>query len=976
MSANDFLAVLLRTGLVLALAFGVDALLRRSAAVRSYLLRAALAATVVAAVLPPMLRERVRPVVMLPAPTTAPLETPPPAAVVAPIKVDASAAASTVSVPPAPDLKPAPAPAATAVAAFSPPFDWPLALWALGALGVGGYWSLAHIAVVRLRRRGQGVTSGAVHSVLAATCAEQRVPVPELSIVPNLASPLVCGIVSPCVLIPQEMADRENRTELAAALAHEVAHLARRDVPWTYATRAVQTVLWFQPLVWGFHPRLAAASEELCDLQAVQGGLRRETYADCLLRLAEAASRPRIEGTLGSGMATKRSSLSTRIEALLDSRRTRSTRLPPRSRMMVTAGVAALAVGGGFFAAAPAAAQPRREQVNVIPGTQQEGRALFAQTLAKYTGAKTLSFTVAGSGFRAHIRYQSPNRLWAEYWDQSGGGRARKLLVADGKTVTVYDETEPMEVVVAPQDATPLAKLMGRQVRLIVPFALQVAATTPSEREQPERAIAAGTLGLSGAQRRTIVIEANGPVAHPRPSMAIRVDAEGKILENEVRSVTADGKTFLTTEIYSNVRFDEPLGNDAFRFTPPPGAKVVAPFKPELRQSAPALALARRIEEAPKGLTSIAFEVERVEQIHHQGGSESSSRIVRKIEYRNDGSARIEEDYPDEWGDVLVVSDGKSLTARSTKSREKVVRQPLDPNPYARMRQLLIAAEYRVPHPGFGELIEMANLGWASVYNLPRFSMELGTKTRIDGEVVDVLVLRESFQKMSGAPAAGGIVSHVYVDGKGFIRRMEKATDYGNGQKNEEVVEVRNLRLNPTLPDSRFRMDIPANFTTIDSGSKGRDEETASYQPHAQLQPGETPPTTRFTTLDGRTLDLPSLKGKVVILHAWTFGVTNYEQDLPRLQALHRKYAKDGLVVIAVCVSAGATRESILKHIQKHGLTYTHVIDGPGYEGPLVKAWNLHSYPFQLIIGRNGVVRARNVADDKLEENVKVALAD
>jgi beta-lactamase regulating signal transducer with metallopeptidase domain/outer membrane lipoprotein-sorting protein len=975
MNASEILALLLRTGLVLAIAFVADRVFRRSAAVRSALLRAALVATVAAAVLPPLLAERVRPVVVVPEPVaSAPvlLDVPKPE-----LRIPRSTSKAVASRP----VSPSPS---VPVAAPSPagpflPNDWPVRLWGVGMALTGLYWLLAHVAVVRLLRRSRRATFGTPYDVLTEVCREQGLPVPELRVAPHLPSPLVCGPLRPCILIPEEMAAREDRTELAAALAHEAAHLARRDVAWTYATRLVQTVLWFQPLVWGLHPRMTAASEELCDLQAVQGGLRRETYADCLLRLAEAASRPRLEGKLGSGMATNRTSLSSRIEALMDTRRIRSTRLSSRARAAVAVGVVGLAVLGGVFAAGPARSPnpvaQNRVRPSLTPGTRTRAIELYRQTVERYVKANTLAFTVVKTesgyrGYRMHVRFARPDRLWMEFWDRNGSGEARNVVVADGKTVTVYDELEPDEVVVSPQEGSAL-EAVRRASRIRIPQALAFAIVKYGRPASLEKYLEQANVGLVGGDRRTVGLEYVIP--EQSSLTTIRVDGEGRIVESGFWLQQPTGQKSVSTELYSDIRIDEPLDEVAFRFVPPAGAKVVHPAKFEMHRTPEALALAKRIETAPKALKSVSFEVDRTETVRRSDGQPSTTRIHRKIEYVADGRARVEDDYPRHWGDVLTVSDGKELVATSTKSSTRYVRQKVDANPYNRMRQILISGEFRAPQPGFGELVEMAYLGWAETYNLQRFSMEVGTKTRVDGEPVDVLILRTSMQKPNGAPAEGGITERVYVDRAGFIRRYEKRIVFGRQQVNDVVVEVQNLRLNPTFPASRFQIEVPANREPISTGEAGREEVEHSLQTHPSLMPGEVPPPTRFTTVDGRKLSLPELKGKVVIFHAWNSGVANYRKDLPNLEKLHRKYAKDGLVVIVAGIGGPWGPQSMANYVKAKGFTFLNVVDGIDQTN-LGDTWNIHSFPFQILVGRDGVVRAKNIEEAKLERAVQIAL--
>ena len=54
------------------------------------------------------------------------------------------------------------------------------------------------------------------------------------------------------------------------------------------------------------------------------------------------------------------------------------------------------------------------------------------------------------------------------------------------------------------------------------------------------------------------------------------------------------------------------------------------------------------------------------------------------------------------------------------------------------------------------------------------------------------------------------------------------------------------------------------------------------------------------TWINSEPLKMDDLRGKVVMVEFWTFGCWNFRNIEPYVKELHQKYAKDGLVVIAV----------------------------------------------------------------------------
>ena len=93
------------------------------------------------------------------------------------------------------------------------------------------------------------------------------------------------------ILIPSVLVAELDRTELRAVLAHELAHVRRRD----YLVRVVEllacSAYWWNPVVWWAKRKMRSAEESSCDVLAVSASrLTRDRYAKSLLRVVEVMS--------------------------------------------------------------------------------------------------------------------------------------------------------------------------------------------------------------------------------------------------------------------------------------------------------------------------------------------------------------------------------------------------------------------------------------------------------------------------------------------------------------------------------------------------------------------------------------------------------------------------------------------------------------------------------------------------------------
>ena len=223
--------------------------------------------------------------------------------------------ASTYQYVPTPDVRLPDAPAVEMQPAAASIWDDPTPLVLLAYLGgllmVGGRLL---IGLFMLRRWTKGARDVTDPDWLAAFArvrgGDDRT---RLMVSDAVPSPLSWGWRKPVILIDPDTLDEP--AEADAILAHEMAHVARRDWVALMLTRVAAAAFWFNPVVWLLEREIVQQAEEAADCEAA-AHVEPARYAQTLLTWAQ------VNGGMfaANSIAPKHSALGRRIRAILDRR--------------------------------------------------------------------------------------------------------------------------------------------------------------------------------------------------------------------------------------------------------------------------------------------------------------------------------------------------------------------------------------------------------------------------------------------------------------------------------------------------------------------------------------------------------------------------------------------------------------------------------------------------------------------------------
>jgi thiol-disulfide isomerase/thioredoxin len=141
-------------------------------------------------------------------------------------------------------------------------------------------------------------------------------------------------------------------------------------------------------------------------------------------------------------------------------------------------------------------------------------------------------------------------------------------------------------------------------------------------------------------------------------------------------------------------------------------------------------------------------------------------------------------------------------------------------------------------------------------------------------------------------------------------------------------------------------------------------------------------PNFRVTTLDGKTISLESLAGKVVLIDFWATWCPPCRRALPHLQKMAQEFAGQPFVLLSVSLDPDEGKWKSYT-VQNH-MTWPQYRAG-GFDGEIPSLFAVRGVPYTIIIDANGVLvdqylgsedmNGKHLSNEELEGKLKELIA-
>ena len=194
------------------------------------------------------------------------------------------------------------------------------------------------------------------------------------------------------------------------------------------------------------------------------------------------------------------------------------------------------------------------------------------------------------------------------------------------------------------------------------------------------------------------------------------------------------------------------------------------------------------------------------------------------------------------------------------------------------------------------------------------------------------------------------------------------------------------LQLQPKLTPAHYSLGLSlahlhqddearAHFSTFleqDKQNPGMHERATRYVERIELARAKMAPPFSVTTLDGKSITMDSLAGKVVLIDFWATWCGPCREALPHIREIARRFQGQPLVVLSVSLDKDANKWK--EFVNKNGMTWMQYRDG-SFDGNLSKMFAVTAIPATFTIDADGVLEDQHVGDANIEGKLKKLVA-
>ncbi len=165
--------------------------------------------------------------------------------------------------------------------------------------------------------------------------------------------------------------------------------------------------------------------------------------------------------------------------------------------------------------------------------------------------------------------------------------------------------------------------------------------------------------------------------------------------------------------------------------------------------------------------------------------------------------------------------------------------------------------------------------------------------------------------------------------------------------------------LNAAMPESEYLKQFRVQLTDIKARS----------QAAARTGVGINAPEIAVTTPEGNAIKLSDFRGKVTMIDFWASWCKPCRMENPNVVRVYNRFKDQGFEIFGV--SLDQSKEQWIAAIAQDGLTWKHGSELKFWQSSFVPAYNLDGIPMTYLLDENGVIIAKGLRGEQLEQKLE-----
>jgi peroxiredoxin len=151
-------------------------------------------------------------------------------------------------------------------------------------------------------------------------------------------------------------------------------------------------------------------------------------------------------------------------------------------------------------------------------------------------------------------------------------------------------------------------------------------------------------------------------------------------------------------------------------------------------------------------------------------------------------------------------------------------------------------------------------------------------------------------------------------------------------------------------------------FQEIAKDAPSEKMKTAAAEAIKKLDAVGKPVELKFTAVDGRSVDLAKLKGKVVLIDFWATWCPPCVGEVPDVKKTYDQFHARGFEIVGV--SLDKEKDKLTQFTSEHKMEWPQFFDGLYWQNKYARQFGIESIPAMWLIDKKGVLRVTDARAD------------